>query len=60
MRIQARRVAIFSEMLGFDPDRILGWGLAQAVLSAWWSVEDNDSGWESALAYAAAFYALMK
>jgi streptomycin 6-kinase len=40
-RLQERRVAILSEMLGFERKRILGWGVAQAVLSAWWSVEDH-------------------
>lgn len=39
------RVAILAEMLDFDPRRIAGWGIAQAVLSAWWSFEDNDSEW---------------
>jgi streptomycin 6-kinase len=59
-RIQSRRVDIFCEMLGFERERILEWGIAQAVLSAWWSLEDEGSGWESALAYAEALYALMK
>lgn len=36
-----RRVAILSEVLGFDRQRIAGWGMAQAVLSAWWSYEDH-------------------
>ena len=44
-----RRVAILKETLGFDPQRILGWGLAQAVLSAWWSYDDNDSDWRRIL-----------
>jgi streptomycin 6-kinase len=58
--IQSRRVDIFCEMLGFERERILGWGMAQAILSAWWSVEDEGSGWEPALAYAEALYSLMK
>jgi streptomycin 6-kinase len=58
-RIQARRVDIFCEMLGFGRERILGWGMAQAVLSAWWSVEDEGHGWESALAYAEALYEIL-
>jgi len=37
----SRRVALLSERLGFDRRRIAGWGLAQAVLSAWWTVEDH-------------------
>ena len=39
-RILARRVDQFAEELGFDRARIRGWGVAQAVLSAWWCVED--------------------
>jgi streptomycin 6-kinase len=51
-RVQARRVAILAERLGFDPVRIAGWALSQAVLSAWWSLEDGAADWEHALAYA--------
>ena len=39
-RVMAHRVAILSDELGFTRERIVGWGLAQAVLSAWWSYED--------------------
>lgn len=58
-RIQTRRVDILSEMLAFERARILGWGVAQAVLSAWWSLEDEGHGWEPALAYAEALYGMM-
>jgi streptomycin 6-kinase len=51
-RILARRADQLIETLGFDRKRILGWGVAQAVLSAWWSYEDHGHGWEPALAYA--------
>ncbi|GHO62075.1 hydroxyurea phosphotransferase [Ktedonobacter sp. SOSP1-52] len=40
-RIQKRRVAILSEELGIDRARIRDWGLAQCVLSAWWTIEDT-------------------
>ena len=40
-KVTARRVAQLSEELGFDRERVRGWGLAQAVLSAWWCVEDG-------------------
>ena len=53
-RIQARRVEQLAEVLGFEPERIFGWGIAQAVLSAWWSIEDHGQGWEQAIAYAQA------
>jgi streptomycin 6-kinase len=45
-RVVARRVEILSEELGFDRTRLLGWGLAQAVLAAWWCIEDDVDGWE--------------
>ncbi len=53
-RILARRIAVLSEALGFDRERLRAWGLARAVVSAWWSIEDHGSGWESAIAYAEA------
>ena len=40
-----RRVAILSEILGMEPERIRSWAICHAVLSAWWSIEDNDPSW---------------
>jgi streptomycin 6-kinase len=40
-KVQRRRIEVLHEELGFTKDRILGWGIAQAVLSAWWSFEDS-------------------
>ncbi len=48
-RILARRVDQFSEELGFDRARIRGWGLSQAVLAAWWGIEDNGQLGEGTL-----------
>jgi streptomycin 6-kinase len=48
-RILARRVDRLAEMLNLDRQRLIGWGIAQAVLSAWWSVEDHGHGWQPAL-----------
>ncbi|HKZ69989.1 MAG TPA: aminoglycoside phosphotransferase family protein [Anaerolineales bacterium] len=48
-RVFDRRVAILAEELGFDRQRIVGWGVAQAVLSAWWSIEDHGEGWEESM-----------
>ncbi len=42
-RLLARRVDQLADELGFDRERILGWSLAQAVLSAWWSYEDTGN-----------------
>jgi len=47
-----RRVNQLAEMLGFERGRILEWGLAQSVLSGWWSYEDHGHGWEGAFARA--------
>jgi streptomycin 6-kinase len=45
-RILARRIDQLAEELSLDRQRILGWGVAQAVLSGWWSYEDSGYGWE--------------
>ena len=37
-----RRMAIFSERLGFERERMEGWALAQCVLAACWSREEGD------------------
>lgn len=42
------RIAILSEVLGFEPDRIRKWGLAYAVLSAVWSFEAHLE-WQPAM-----------
>jgi len=41
----AKRIAILSERLDMERERIRAWGLCHAVLSAWWSIEDNDPNW---------------
>jgi streptomycin 6-kinase len=53
-RLLARRVDQLAELLALDRQRITGWGMAQAVLSAWWRVEDHGHGWQAALACAEA------
>jgi streptomycin 6-kinase len=57
-RIQARRVSILAEQLGLERERIIGWALAQAVLSAWWSFEDHGEFWEGAIQIAEIFATL--
>lgn len=51
-RVLERRIHQLAEELGFDRERLRGWGLAQAVLSAWWSLEDHGGGWEWGIACA--------
>ncbi len=51
-RILARRIDQFAEGLACDRERIIGWGIAQAALSGWWSYEDEGYGWEWAFTVA--------
>ena len=51
-QLLSRRVDQLAEELGFDRARLIGWGLAQAVLSAWWTYEDHGHGWEPGIACA--------
>ena len=53
-QIVQRRIEILHEHLGFERERIHAWGLAHAVLSAWWSIEDHGD-WR----YAASFAKMM-
>lgn len=39
----ARRLDQFRDILGLDRQRMAAWAFAQAVLSAWWSVEDHPA-----------------
>jgi streptomycin 6-kinase len=50
-RMTRHRIDILHEHLGFERERIREWGVAHAILSAWWGIEDN-TGWEYALAFA--------
>ena len=48
--VMARRVDQLADELGLNRERIRGWGLAQAVLSTWWNIEDFGSMRESGAA----------
>jgi streptomycin 6-kinase len=47
-----RRVEILTEELGLDRARVRGWGVSQAVLAAYWGLEDSGRVWEEALVFA--------
>lgn len=51
-RLLERRIAQLSEELAIERERVWGWGVAQAVLSAWWCIEDEWDCWEGAMALA--------
>lgn len=52
VRLTERRVARLADELGYERERVRGWGLAQAVLSAWWGIEDGGELGEFGLAAA--------
>ncbi len=54
-RLLEQRANQLAEELGFERERLLSWGLAQAVLSAWWSIEDGDQVWDEPIACAEVF-----
>jgi streptomycin 6-kinase len=56
----ARRFDILAETLGFDRSRMIAWSYAQAVLSAWWHIEDHGHGWEPTITLAARLAPLLK
>jgi streptomycin 6-kinase len=51
-RITARRIDQLAEGLGVERERIRQWGLAQAILSAWWDMEEDGKGGEFSIAVA--------
>lgn len=57
--LMARRIAIFAEALGLERDRIIGWGVAWATMSACWHDEDNTGGEAYAVRCARAIEALL-
>jgi len=58
-QIQARRADLLADALGFDRQRIVGWGMAQAVLAAWWGFEDHGVLSDGDLAVAEALAELL-
>jgi streptomycin 6-kinase len=51
-QLQLRRLEVLKEELGLNSQRMLGYAIAHAVLSAWWSFEDSATDWQSAIACA--------
>lgn len=49
-----RRLDILAEELSMDRDTLRRWGACFAVLSACWSAQDGDGGWQNAIAAAEA------
>jgi streptomycin 6-kinase len=51
-KVLARRLEQLPEELGLDHARVRGWALAQAVLAAYWGLEDSGRVWKEALVFA--------
>ncbi len=51
-KLLERRLVVLSAELGLDRARIRAYGLAQAVLAAYWSLEDGGRVWDEALTFA--------
>jgi len=58
IRRTRRRIAILSERLGFDPERLRAWAICHSVLSSWWDLEEDGSGGESSRAWTDIFMSL--
>jgi streptomycin 6-kinase len=52
------RFAILSERLGMERERIRGWGIAHAALSAWWDIEGGGQADEHSIRCAELFMSI--
>jgi streptomycin 6-kinase len=55
LQMTERRLAILSEHLGLPRAHLRDWGLCHCLLSAWWDLDEDDSGGEYTLACAEVF-----
>ncbi len=47
-----RRISIFVERLNLDRERLVAWAYVQSIVSACWTIEDGEEGWEGAVEFA--------
>ncbi|MFO7584085.1 MAG: aminoglycoside phosphotransferase family protein [Anaerolineales bacterium] len=55
LRMTERRLAILSEHIGLPAAHLRDWGLCHCLLSAWWDLDEDDTGGEYTLACAEVF-----
>jgi streptomycin 6-kinase len=55
IRRTQQRIAILSEQLGFDRQRLWQWGVCHSLLSAYWDMADDGSGGEYSRAWTGIF-----
>jgi streptomycin 6-kinase len=48
-RLLAHRLEQLTAELGIDRHALIAWSVVRAVLSGFWSLEDEGRGWEEAL-----------
>jgi streptomycin 6-kinase len=57
---QQARIGIFAEELRMDPQRIVRWAFVQAVLGAWWTIEDGGVDWDASMLAAGVLLSLVR
>jgi streptomycin 6-kinase len=55
VRRTRRRIAILSECLGFDRQRLKRWAICHSLLSSWWDLAEDGSGGEYSRAWTEIF-----
>jgi streptomycin 6-kinase len=58
IRRSERRIAILSERLGLDRQRLLRWAICHSLLSSYWDVQEDGSGGEYSFAWTEIFLRL--
>ncbi len=58
--IQRARVTMLADQLNLDAQRIVRWAFFQAILGAWWTIEDGGRDWEISIAAARVLLSLLK
>jgi streptomycin 6-kinase len=50
-----RRLAILSERVGLDRERLLAWAICHSLLSSWWDLSEDGTGGEASRAWTEIF-----
>jgi streptomycin 6-kinase len=58
--MQQARIGVFAEQLRMDPQRIVRWVFVQAVLGAWWTIEDGGVDWDASMLAAGVLLSLVR
>jgi streptomycin 6-kinase len=58
--IQRARITTLADHLNLEAQRIAGWAFFQAILGAWWTIEDGGRDWETSIAAARVLLPLLE